>query len=174
MPHYHHLYQTTYCTKPDRNMFAHKTCFHNTLFLLWIIQPSVRWAVHLKHAVFTTWTCMSRRIHQRDWDCWVYSFISPSFQEKRGKTLNFPASAASPFCRCRLCFAQWRLRITLSVFVSRQPGALSILLWQWNSDDEPCLQGALPQGQPRTNTTAQEQTLHHTHTHQHTWILFKD
>lgn len=53
------------------------------------------------------------------------------------------------FSQSVLCFT-----ILLSVFVSLQPRALSILLWQWNSDDEPCLQGALPQGQTHTNKHA--------------------
>lgn len=43
------------------------------------------------------------------------------------------------------------ITLLLSVFASPQPGALSILLWQWNSDDEPCLQGAFPQGQTGAN-----------------------
>lgn len=43
------------------------------------------------------------------------------------------------------------ITLLLCVFFSLQSRALSILLWQWNDDDEPCLQGAIPQGQPHTN-----------------------
>lgn len=70
-----------------------------------------------------------------------------------------------------LWFAQSVLCITLplSVLVSLQPGALSILLWQWNSDDEPCLQGALPQGLPHINKYKYKLCMHtHTHTNVHT------
>lgn len=63
-------------------------------------------------------------------------WIIPLF---KGTVQNCISPAASPHS------------LPLCVFVSLQPRALSILLWQWNSDDEPCLQGTLPQGRPHTN-----------------------
>lgn len=76
---------------------------------------------------------------------------------------------------CSLWLSQSAMYITLlqCVFVSPQPGALTILLWQWNSDDEPCVQGSLPQGQPHTNrqricTSIQTHTQTHSHKHSNT------
>lgn len=63
-------------------------------------------------------------------------------------------------------FSQSVLYITLllSVFASPQPGALSILLWQWNRHDEPCLQGAFPQGQDGANKYTSVTPFTHSHT----------
>lgn len=63
-------------------------------------------------------------------------------QEKRSKLPPFDSHAARSAASLRVCFYP-------------QPRALSILLRQWNCDDEPCLQGALPQGQPHANKFTQ-------------------
>ncbi len=97
-------------------------------------------------------------------------YITPIFQEKMTElylSLTVLQAASSHFCL--LCFSQSVLSITLllSVLVSLQPGAFSILLWQWNSDDEPCLQGAIPKGQPHTNkyTRLKCTSMHASSTH---------
>lgn len=88
----------------------------------------------------------------------IYSMWGRSLwlQEKYSKLLLFDSHAA--------CYAA-----SFRVSLYPQPRALSILLWQWNCDDEPCLQGAFPQGQPHANKYTQ-----HMRAHKHTVRVSSD
>lgn len=88
----------------------------------------------------------------------IYSMWGRSLwlQEKYSKLLLFDSHAA--------CYAA-----SFRVSLYPQPRALSILLWQWNCDDEPCLQGAFPQGQPHVKKYTQ-----HMRAHKHTVRVSSD